>query len=171
LGGEYHKLHNFFERIDISHHVLCPHTHQQNGAVERKHRHIVETGLALLAHAYMPLKFWDELFIIATFLINCLPTPVLHHMSPIEFFLPLSLLTLFYAHLVVRVDRICVYIILTSLPFDQNSAFFLAIAHITRGTNVSTYPLVMFIFLVMLFLMRLFSLFSHFIPMPVPVFA
>jgi hypothetical protein len=27
-GGEYHKLHNFFERIGISHHVLCPHTHQ-----------------------------------------------------------------------------------------------------------------------------------------------
>jgi hypothetical protein len=86
-------------------------------------------------------------------------------------FLPLRMLTLFYAHLVVRVGRICVHIILTSLPFNQNSALFLAIAHITRGTNVSTYPLVMFIFLVMLFLTRLFSLFPHFIPMPTLVFA
>jgi hypothetical protein len=51
----------------------------------------------------------------------------------------------------VHVDRICVHIILRSLPFDQNSALFLAIAHITRGTNVSTYPLAVFIFLVMLF--------------------
>jgi hypothetical protein len=38
----------------------------------------------LLAHASMLLKFWDEAFLTATFLINRLPTPVLHHMSPIE---------------------------------------------------------------------------------------
>jgi hypothetical protein len=58
-GGEYHKLHNFFECIGISHHVSCPYTHQQSGSAERKHCHIIETGLALLAHASMPLKFWD----------------------------------------------------------------------------------------------------------------
>jgi hypothetical protein len=57
LGAKYHKLCNFFDRIGISHHVLCPYTHQQNGSAECKHRHIVETGLALLAHASMPLKF------------------------------------------------------------------------------------------------------------------
>jgi hypothetical protein len=32
----------------------------------------------------MSLKFWDEAFLTATFLINRLPTPVLHHMSSIE---------------------------------------------------------------------------------------
>lgn len=53
-GGEYEKLNSFFQRIGISHRVSCPHTHQQNGAAERKHRHIVEVGLALLAHASMP---------------------------------------------------------------------------------------------------------------------
>jgi hypothetical protein len=31
--------------------VSCPHTHQQNGAIERKHRHLVETALSLLAQA------------------------------------------------------------------------------------------------------------------------
>lgn len=56
-GGEYQKLHSFFDKIGISHQVSCPHTHQQNGAVERKHRHIVEVGLSLLAHTSMPLKF------------------------------------------------------------------------------------------------------------------
>ncbi|KAL5754061.1 hypothetical protein ACOSP7_022281 [Xanthoceras sorbifolium] len=35
----------------------CPYTHEQNGIVERKHRHLVETGLSMLAHASMPLKF------------------------------------------------------------------------------------------------------------------
>lgn len=50
-GGEYEKLHSFFTKIGISHHVSCPYAHQQNGSAEHKHRHIVEVGLALLAHA------------------------------------------------------------------------------------------------------------------------
>lgn len=37
----------------------------------------VEVGLALLANAHMPLKFWDEAFLTATYLINILPTRVL----------------------------------------------------------------------------------------------
>ena len=41
-GGEYQRLNTFFQRIGISHHVSCPYAHQQNGSVERKHRHIVE---------------------------------------------------------------------------------------------------------------------------------
>jgi histone deacetylase 1/2 len=53
-GGEYEKLNSFFTKIGITHLVSCPHAHQQNGAAERKHRHIVEVGLSLLAHAHMP---------------------------------------------------------------------------------------------------------------------
>ena len=30
-GGEYEKLNSFFQNIGISHHVSCPHVHQQNG--------------------------------------------------------------------------------------------------------------------------------------------
>jgi uncharacterized membrane protein YgcG len=56
-GGEYERLNSHFRSVGISHQVSCPHTHQQNGAAERKHRHIVEMGLALLAHACMPLKY------------------------------------------------------------------------------------------------------------------
>jgi hypothetical protein len=83
-SGEYHKLSNFFDRIGNAHHVSCPHTHQQNGSAERKYRHIVEVGLALLSHASMPLKFWDEAFLTAAFLINRLPMLVLHNVSPLE---------------------------------------------------------------------------------------
>jgi histone deacetylase 1/2 len=83
-GGEYQKLNSFFNRIGISHLVSCPHAHQQNGAAERKHRHIVEVGLALLSHASMPLKFWDEAFIAATYLINRIPSKVINHATPLE---------------------------------------------------------------------------------------
>jgi histone deacetylase 1/2 len=66
-GGEYQALNSFFQRIGISHHISYPHAHQQNGSAERKHRHIVEIGLSLLAYASMPLKFWDEAFLTAIF--------------------------------------------------------------------------------------------------------
>jgi histone deacetylase 1/2 len=62
--------------------VSCPHAHQQNGAAERKHRHIVEVGLALLAHASMPLKFWDQAFLTTTYLINILPSKVIDFEIP-----------------------------------------------------------------------------------------
>jgi hypothetical protein len=75
-------LHSFFQRIGISHQVSCPHARQQNGSAERKHRHIVEIGLALLANASMPLKFWDEAFLTATFLINHLPSKVIDLDNP-----------------------------------------------------------------------------------------
>ena len=52
--------------------------------VERKHRHIVETGLTLLTQAQMPLSFLWESFHTSSFLINRLPTPVLNNISPFE---------------------------------------------------------------------------------------
>ena len=61
-GREFRSLSKFFENCGISHCLSCPHTHQQNDAIERKHRHIVETGLALLYHANVHLHFWDDAF-------------------------------------------------------------------------------------------------------------
>jgi len=83
-GGEYQKLNLFFKQIGIIHHVSCPHAHQQNGSAERKHRHIIEVGLSLLAHASMPLKFWDEAFLTATYLINRTPSRVLNFDIPLD---------------------------------------------------------------------------------------
>jgi transposase InsO family protein len=81
-GGEYQALSSFFTNMGIAHHVSCPHAHQQNGSAERKHRHIVEVGLTLLAHASMPLKFWDEAFLTAVFLINRLPSKAINNETP-----------------------------------------------------------------------------------------
>jgi hypothetical protein len=82
-GGEYQRL-NTFSQIGIDHHVSCPYAHQQNGSAERKHRHIVEVGLSLLSHASMPLKFWDEAFLVATYLINRMPSKVIQNNTPLE---------------------------------------------------------------------------------------
>lgn len=62
----------------------CPHTQQQNGIAERKHRHITELGLSLMFHCSMPKQYWLEAFCIAAYLINRLPTLVLSAKSPFE---------------------------------------------------------------------------------------
>uniref|UniRef100_A0A2N9GPU0 Integrase catalytic domain-containing protein n=1 Tax=Fagus sylvatica TaxID=28930 RepID=A0A2N9GPU0_FAGSY len=52
-GGEFRKLNPFFAKCGIAHRLSYPHHHKQNGFVERKHRHIVDTSLTLLAAASM----------------------------------------------------------------------------------------------------------------------
>lgn len=41
----------------------CPHTHHQNGIVKRKHWHIIEIGLTLLAQSHLPFLFGGKHFI------------------------------------------------------------------------------------------------------------
>jgi hypothetical protein len=80
-GEEYENLNSFFQSMGITHHVSCPHAHQQNACIKRKQRHIVEVGVSLLAHASMPLKFWDEAFVLTVHLINRTPNKVLHYIT------------------------------------------------------------------------------------------
>jgi hypothetical protein len=68
----------------IIHRISCPHTHQQNRIIERKHRHIIETGIALLAHSSLPQCYWVDAFQTASFLINRMLTTVLKNKSPLE---------------------------------------------------------------------------------------
>lgn len=53
-----------------------------NGLAERKHHHIVEIRLALLAHSAVPFSFWDMAFDTTNFLMNHMPTLVLNNVSP-----------------------------------------------------------------------------------------
>jgi histone deacetylase 1/2 len=82
-GGEYTRLSKYFDHTGIYHRVTCPHTSQQNGIAERKHRHIVETGIALLAHSSLPVRFWDEAFLTAVYLINRMPAQNLQNTAPL----------------------------------------------------------------------------------------
>ena len=45
LGAEYKPLYAYFRELGIERRNSCPHTHQQMGRVERKHRHVVDTSL------------------------------------------------------------------------------------------------------------------------------
>jgi transposase InsO family protein len=83
-GGEYIGLKNYLSVHGISHYTTAPQTPQQNGMSERRHRHLVETGLTLLTDAHMPLYYWPYAFQTAAYLINRMPTATLHNQSPFE---------------------------------------------------------------------------------------
>ncbi|KAL0536937.1 hypothetical protein IC582_025900 [Cucumis melo] len=60
----------------------CPHTSQQNGRAERKHRHILDSVRAQLLSGSCPKKFWGEAALTSVYVINRLPSPVIHNLSP-----------------------------------------------------------------------------------------
>lgn len=77
-GGEFKSYISLLLESGINHRIICPHTHHQNGMVERKHGHIVELGLTLLAMASLPYKFCNHAFLTTVYLIiNRLPTAAL----------------------------------------------------------------------------------------------
>jgi hypothetical protein len=85
-GGEFlsNQFKQFLDSNGIMHKISCPYTSQQNGIAERKHRQLVETGLALLAYSHLPQKYWVESFTTAVYLINRLPTAVLKNKTPFQ---------------------------------------------------------------------------------------
>jgi len=75
---------SFFQTIGIHHRLICPYTHEQNSKVERRHMHIVETGLILLGECKAPLWFWNYGFETSVYLINRMPTLVLANRSSFD---------------------------------------------------------------------------------------
>ena len=83
-GGEFLALKAYLQEHGISHLTSPPHTPEHNGVAERKHRHVVETGLTLMTQAMMPKEYWTFAFAAAIYLINRMPTPNLDFHSPYQ---------------------------------------------------------------------------------------
>ena len=72
-----HKFQSFLATKGIAHSISCPYTPQQNGLVERKHRHLVETAITMLTD-------WNYACNHAAFLINRMSCKVLGMKSPYQ---------------------------------------------------------------------------------------
>uniref|UniRef100_A0A2N9H1V0 Integrase catalytic domain-containing protein n=1 Tax=Fagus sylvatica TaxID=28930 RepID=A0A2N9H1V0_FAGSY len=85
-GGEFTstEFNSYCANSGIIHHLTCPHTPQQNGVAERKHRHLIQITLALLSQSGLSLSYWSYAIATACHLINKLPTPLLNMSSPWE---------------------------------------------------------------------------------------
>lgn len=80
------------------HHTSCPYAHLQNGLAERKHKHIVEKSMAMMAYSYLPMKFWNEACFTSVYFINKLLGTTLSDQSPLE---TLFNVKLYYHHLMM----------------------------------------------------------------------
>jgi hypothetical protein len=85
-GGEFTstEFNTFCANKGIIHQLSCPHTPQQNGVAERKHRHLIQCALALLSQSKLPIPYWSYAVSTAAHVINKLPTPNLSNKSPWE---------------------------------------------------------------------------------------
>ena len=86
-GGEFlsKQFLSLLTQAGIQQRISCPHTPQQNGMAERKHKHLTELGLTMMFHVRVPQQFWVEAFFTAVFLINLLHASSLpDHKSPYQ---------------------------------------------------------------------------------------
>ncbi|KAJ9670976.1 hypothetical protein PVL29_027114 [Vitis rotundifolia] len=79
---------SFMSQYRIIHQSSCAHTPQQNGVAERKNRHLVETTRTLLLHSHVPFRFWGDAVLTACYLINRMPSSVLHDQIPHSLLFP-----------------------------------------------------------------------------------
>ncbi|CAL1373295.1 unnamed protein product [Linum trigynum] len=85
-GGEFIKqeLLDFYKSEGILTQLSCPGVSQQNGLVERKHRHVLDLTRALLFHSHVPSGYWVEAVHTFIYLINRQITPTLGQISPYQ---------------------------------------------------------------------------------------
>jgi len=68
----------------ILHQSSCVGTPQQNRVAERKYKDLLEKTRALMIHMYVPKTFWSHGVLSAAYVINWLPSRILHFKSPLE---------------------------------------------------------------------------------------
>ena len=79
---------SFMSSHGIFHQSSSTYTPQQNGVAERNNRHLVETARTLLLHHKVPQRFWGDAILATCYLINRMPSYVLHDQIPYSILLP-----------------------------------------------------------------------------------
>ncbi|KAK4403247.1 Retrovirus-related Pol polyprotein from transposon RE2 [Sesamum angolense] len=74
--------------LGILHQTSCPYTSQQNGVAERKHRHLLDVARTIMTHMHVPKSYWGDVVLTACYLINRMPSTILHGDTPYSCLFP-----------------------------------------------------------------------------------
>lgn len=71
-GPEFFNQHcaNLFQSLGIIHQSSCPYTPQQDGVVERRHRHILETARTIKFQGCLLDRFWGICIEVVVYIIK-----------------------------------------------------------------------------------------------------
>lgn len=83
LGGS-SEAKAFFTEMRYLTKLLFHIPQNKNGMVERKYKHLLETSRALIFQSNLPIKYWGECVLTATYIINRIPCSDLGNISPFE---------------------------------------------------------------------------------------
>lgn len=83
-GGEYTSkvFESYLALNGIFHQISCAYTPKQNGLVERKHRHLLETTITLISQASLTSQYWSFVVQTVVSLVILFPTNTLGFLSP-----------------------------------------------------------------------------------------
>ena len=85
-------------------------TPQQNGIAERKNKHLLEVAHAIMFSMNIPRYFWGEVILIASYLINRMPTRFLKYSTLLECFQKIFPLSRMYSNLPLKVFGCIVFV-------------------------------------------------------------
>ncbi|PKU78648.1 Retrovirus-related Pol polyprotein from transposon TNT 1-94 [Dendrobium catenatum] len=83
-GGEFtsHEFNTYLQSHGIQRQLSCPHTPEQNGLAERKHRHLLDLARTMMHAANLPINLWAEAIATANYLVNRLPSSAILNQTP-----------------------------------------------------------------------------------------
>ena len=73
---------DFFATNGVIHQKSVSYSPQQNGRLERKHQQLLQIARSFMSQSGLPIKFWGHSILMATYVINLLPTKVLNWETP-----------------------------------------------------------------------------------------